>query len=95
GKKKGTYIDFDALPPNTQLRTRQSSDRIHPLGAPGSMTLKKFFINKKIPQDERARLPLLACGHEILAVFGITVSERAKVTERSQKILYIFEGEDT
>ena len=59
------------------------------------MTLKKFLINKKIPQSLRDGLPLLASEHEILAVFGVTVAESVRVTEESKKILYIFEGEST
>lgn len=83
------YVDFDLLPPNLTLRTRQSGDRISPLGLNGSMTLKKYFIDKKIPKDIRDTLPLIASGSEILVILGITVSEKVKVSENTKKILKI------
>lgn len=84
------FIDFDKLPPNTVLRCRKSGDRISPLGLNGSMPLKKFFINKKIPKQERDTLPLLAAGNEVLAVFGIAVSDKVKICDDTKKILKLY-----
>ncbi len=83
-------VDFDKLPQNTQLRFRKSGDFLYPLGASGKCTLKKFFINKKVPSHIRANVPLLACGSEILAVIGYTVSSKAAIDANTKKILKIF-----
>lgn len=83
------YIDMDKLPADTVLRSRRNGDRIFPLGAPGEKKLKEFFIDKKIPREQREKLILLASGNEILAVIGIIVSEKIKVDEETRNIIII------
>ena len=84
------YIDFDKLPKNAVLRCRKSGDRISPLGLNGSMSLKKFFINKKIPKQERDTLPLLAKNSEVFAVFGVAVSDKVKICDDTKNILKLY-----
>ncbi len=87
------YLDFDRLPPHVTLRTRKSGDRIKKLNCDGSCTLKKYFIDKKIPESIRDSIPLLACGSDILAVIGYTVADSVKITENTKNIINIFQGE--
>lgn len=63
------------------LRHKQSGDYITPLGAPGRKLLKKYLIDKKIPLQQRGQLVVVARGHEILAVLGVTVAQCAAVTD--------------
>ena len=51
------------------LRTRASGDAIRRSG--GTKTLKKLFIDRKIPASKRDRIPVLADDAGILAVYGI------------------------
>ena len=51
------------------LRGRQTGDTIRLPG--GSKTLKKLFIDRKIPASQRHRIPVLTDGEGILAVYGI------------------------
>ncbi len=87
------YLDFDQLPDHITLRTRRSGDRIKKLNCNGSCTLKKYFIDKKIPESIRDRIPLIACGNDILAVIGYTVSDDVKITKNTKKILNIYREE--
>ena len=48
------------------LRTRQNGDRIQLSRIGGTTKLKDYFINKKIPREERAQTALLAHGSDIL-----------------------------
>ncbi len=88
------FLDFDSLGSGLTLRTRQSGDFIYPLGAQGKCSLKKYFIDKKIPQQQRGEIPLLARGSEILAILGCTVSSRAAVKTTTKNIIKIFQGEN-
>jgi tRNA(Ile)-lysidine synthase len=63
------------------IRNRRNGDRFHPLGAPGSKKLKDFLIDRKIPAEQRDRLPLLVWNGEIVWVAGVEVSERFKVRD--------------
>ena len=58
------------------LRARKTGDTIRLSG--GTKTLKKLFIDRKIPADQRDRIPVLADETGVLGVFGIGVDrERA------------------
>ncbi len=59
-----------------RLRARKSGDAIRLPG--GTKTLKKLFIDRKIPADRRDRIPVLADAAGVLGVYGIGVNrERA------------------
>jgi tRNA(Ile)-lysidine synthase len=85
-------IDFDKLPKSDlKIRTRRPKDFIYPLGAEGKCTLKKLMIDKKYPEYTRDFVPVLAHKNEILAVIGVTVSEKVKVDENTKRIIKIYE----
>lgn len=89
GKGNVLRVDRDAIPKNAVFRFRKEGDVIKSFG--GSKSLKKFFNEKKIPVKERAFLPLIAekDGSEVFAVCGVEISERVKITEETQSVLYI------
>lgn len=60
-----TVIHSGAL----QLRCRMPGDEIRVSG--GTKSLKKLFIDKKIPAAERLRIPVIADGAGVLGVCGI------------------------
>ena len=53
------------------IRHRQPGDRIHPRGRAGGKSLKKFLNEQQLPRPERGRLPVLACGREIVWIPGV------------------------
>ena len=67
--------------PHFLVRNRREGDRFHPLGAPGSKKLKDFLIDRKVPAEQRDRLPLLLWNGEIIWIAGVEVSERFKVRD--------------
>ncbi len=87
---KTLRIDRDKLPKTAVFRFRKEGDEIKSFG--GSKSLKKFFNEKKIPAKERAFLPLIAekDGKEVFAVCGVEISERVKITNETQSVLYIY-----
>ena len=50
------------------VRTRRPGDRVRAKGR--DMSLKKFLMERQVPADERAGLPLLAAGRRVLWVPG-------------------------
>ena len=51
------------------LRSRREGDRITRSG--GSTTLKKLFIDRKIPASQRNRIPVIADDEGVVLVAGI------------------------
>ena len=82
-------FDRDKLSNSAVFRFRQDGDEIRTFG--GTKTLKKLFNEKKIPPKERGYIPLLAERENgsVYAVCGVEISEKIKVDESTQKVLYI------
>ena len=60
---------------NVEVRNRRPGDRVHPLGGPGSRRLKEILVDRRMPREERDRLPLLCIGGRIAWVPGVIVAE--------------------
>lgn len=56
--------------PALVLRCRQPGDRFHPAGRGVGKELRKWMNEAGIPPRQRAGLPLLAAGSEVLWVHG-------------------------
>jgi tRNA(Ile)-lysidine synthase len=73
-----------------QIRSREIGDAIKNFGH--TKKIKKYFIDNKLPKEERDSVPLLANGAEILLILGknIIVSDDYAVTNDNEKdIIYI------
>ena len=75
-------VDLSMIKGTLTLRTRRNGDIIQPFGMSGKMKLKKYLIQKKIPQEERDNLILLALNNEVLWVIGVGISEKLKVANK-------------
>jgi tRNA(Ile)-lysidine synthase len=69
------------------VRNFRNGDFLQPLGMPGHRKIKDLFIEQKLPLAQRATMPLLVIGREVLWVPGSRRSERAKVTNSTALIL--------
>jgi tRNA(Ile)-lysidine synthase len=68
--------------PHFTIRNRRSGDRFRPLGLGGhAKKLKNFLIDRKIPVEERDRIPLLIWNGEIVWVAGVEISDSFKITD--------------
>ena len=89
-KDKDTqFICADNLPSNIFLRNRRDGDRFNPYGMEGYKKLKDFFIDIKIPSQDRGSIPLLADENEIIAVLGHRISNKYAVTKDTKLVLKI------
>ena len=57
---------------NVYMRSRQSGDSIRLSG--GTKSLKKLFIDRKIPQSQRNQIPVICDDAGIIGVYGIGVN---------------------
>ena len=83
------WFDYDRMSDGIVLRTRQRGDHliIHPSGKRKS--LSDHLTDIKYPAEERDRLPLIACGAEILWIPGDRTGEGRRVTDQTEHILEI------
>lgn len=77
-------VDADRLETALQIRSRQPGDY---LTMPyGHKKLKEFFIDKKIPAEERNYIPLVLSGEEIIWIPGYYVAECVRITGETERI---------
>lgn len=75
--------DPPPVEPRFVIRGPARGDRFRPLGAPYEKKLAEFLIDRKIPLNRRASLPLLLCEGKIVWIPGVEVSEEFKVRDDS------------
>jgi len=82
-------LDYGLVKEPLRVRRRKEGDVFAPLGLGGTVKLKKFLIDQKIPRSERDRLPLVVSGEEIMWVGGLRMAEHWKVTEKTKVCLFL------
>lgn len=89
------WFDYDKIKGALCVRNRREGDYFLLAGGK-KKSLRRFFIDEKIPETERESVFLLAEGSHILWVIGYRVSEFYKITESTKNILEVktFKGED-
>ena len=70
------YLPRDEAEGELVLRARQTGDTILLPGREGTKTLKKLFIDEKIPRRQRERVPVLADRAGVIAVAGFGPDSR-------------------
>ncbi|MBS3808908.1 MAG: tRNA lysidine(34) synthetase TilS [Desulfobacterales bacterium] len=83
------FIDMDRVELPLVIRNPRPGDRFTPLGMDGTVKLKDFFINKKVPADQRGAVPVVQSGEEIIWVAGMRINERVKITKTTKNVLKI------
>jgi tRNA(Ile)-lysidine synthase len=88
-KNNTAWFDYDIIEHNIVFRTRQEGDyiTIHPDGR--TQKLKSYFINEKIPQEERDKILLVADGSHILWIVGYRKNIAYCVGPNTKRVLEI------
>jgi len=88
GKTKAV---FDAGKTGTELtvRSRKRGDFFYPLGFGKRKKLQDYFVDEKVPRDERDAVPIVAAGDDIVWVAGYRGDERFRVSQTTERFLKI------
>jgi tRNA(Ile)-lysidine synthase len=84
-----TVVVFDADRTGTALlvRPREKGDFFYPLGFGKKKKVQDFFVDGKVPRDERDAIPLILSGNDIVWIAGYRGDERFRVTEGTKRFL--------
>ena len=83
------WFDYDRIKKTLQIRNRRPGDRIMVTAQGGRKKLKDYFIDEKIPREQRDELILLAEEEEVLWIVGKRISEAYKITEFTKRVLEV------
>ena len=82
-------LDYDRLPGTLTVRRRVPGDVFRPLGLGGTMKLKKFLNNQKIPARRRDGIPLVVSGQNLVWVAGVRLAEDYKLSSDTRRCLVL------
>lgn len=83
------YLDKGLIRYPLTLRNFRPGDRFIPLGMRGHKKVKDFFMDLKIPVEQRPLIPILVQGDKIVWICGHRVDDRFKVTSETEEVLKV------
>ncbi len=88
------YADADKLAGTTgiigealRVRTRRDGDRLQPLGMRYEKKVQDVLIDKHIPREERAQIPLFFSTAHCVWLAGVHLDERVRLTSETKNIV--------
>jgi tRNA(Ile)-lysidine synthase len=81
------YLDAEKMSLPLVVRAREKGDFFYPLGFGRRKKLQDFFVDMKIPRDERDSIPIVVSGNSVVWVAGYRADERFRVTEKTKKFM--------
>ncbi|MDE2484092.1 MAG: tRNA lysidine(34) synthetase TilS [candidate division NC10 bacterium] len=82
-------LDADRTGLQLHVRGWEGGDRFVPLGMSGRKKLQDFFVDAKVPRDQRGSVPLVVSDGRIAWVVGFRVDERFKVADSTRRVLRV------
>ena len=70
-----------------KIRSRRPGDCFFPYGFGKRKKLQDFFVDEKVPRDERDSIPLVLAGDDVIWVAGYRADDRYRVTGSTKKFL--------
>jgi tRNA(Ile)-lysidine synthase len=81
-------FDADKIGDSIVLRHWHAGDRFQPIGMSNAVKLQDFFVNQKVPREQRHKLLIAAtAADEIIWVEGLRIAERFKLDKQSKRTL--------
>jgi len=73
-----------------RVRSPAPGDRFRPLGAPGSKSVSRYLMERRVDRDRRKWVPLVVgSDEEILWVVGHGISEASRIQEQASRVLQL------
>ena len=88
------WFDYDIIKSTVKIRHKQPGDYITIDKNGSTQSLKKYFVNVKVPREDREKIWLAADGSHILWIIGWRISEAVKINGNTGKVLKIHVEEE-
>ncbi|WP_353685018.1 tRNA lysidine(34) synthetase TilS [Thermodesulfovibrio sp. 3907-1M] len=90
GNGKSTiYIDMDKIKFPLIVRARKAGDYFYPFGFGKKKKLQDFFVDEKVPRDERDTVPVIESNGDIVCIAGYRLDDRFKIDDNTKRCLQI------
>lgn len=85
--KNNAVIDADKVSLPLTIRGRSDGDCFYPAGFGRRKKLQDYFVDEKVPRDERDAIPLLISGNDIAWVMGYRMDERYRLDKDTKRVI--------
>lgn len=85
--KTSVTVDADKITLPLLVRARRPGDYFYPAGFGRKKKLQDYFVDEKIPRDERDSVPLVFSGADLVCVAGHRADERFRPGPDTKKFL--------
>ena len=83
-------IDAAVARAGLAVRSRRPGDSLRPLGLRGRKKLQDLLVDRKVPRNDRDRVPLVVDADDrVLWVAGHAVSQDARITDRTRGVVVL------
>lgn len=82
-------VDKNKISGSLRIKNRENGDKFQPLGLRGHKKLKDFFIDEKVPRDERDNIPIVCDDIGIVWIVGYRQDCRYTVDNDTSKVLVL------
>jgi tRNA(Ile)-lysidine synthase len=85
--KTASLFDADKTGMQLIVRSRREGDFFFPSGFGKRKKLQDFFVDEKVPRDERDEIPIVVSGTDIVWIAGYRGDERFRTTRETERFL--------
>lgn len=85
--KNSVLLDADKINFPLKIRPRKKGDFFYPLGFGKRKKLQDFFVDEKVPRDERDSIPIVVSGNDVVWIAGYRGDERFKPSGETRRFL--------
>ena len=89
------WFDYDKITKSAVFRTKRPGDYLTINRMLGRKSLQDYFVNEKVPRENRDEIYLFADGPHVIWVPGYRISEYYKISEETKTILQVQISEKT
>jgi tRNA(Ile)-lysidine synthetase-like protein len=87
---RSVIVDAGELGSHLIVRARRPGDRLHPLGAPGRKKVQDVLVDRKVPRDDRDRVPIVTnAAGRIVWVAGEVLADPFRVTPLTKSVVVL------
>ncbi|MCX7723715.1 MAG: tRNA lysidine(34) synthetase TilS [Thermodesulfovibrio sp.] len=83
------YVDMDKIKFPLIIRARKPGDYFYPFGFGKRKKLQDFFVDEKVPRDERDIIPIIESDGNIVCIVGYRLDDRFKIDDNTKRCLEI------
>ena len=87
--RSAAVFDLDNIHTPLMVRARKNGDYFYPSGFGMKKKLQDFFVDNKIPKEDRDAIPVLSSGEDIIWIVGHRADERFRAKDDTKRFLII------